>query len=124
MRGAILDAHFRVVFGPGVLVLDHQGDGRTERVPLEHAGEDFDSVFFFALGGDAALAGAAAVKLALNGGSVEGDTWRAAVHDDAHAPAVRLSPGRDPEQHAECISHRCTIPHAGCSLAPYGPSQG
>ena len=105
VRGAELLGHLRVGLGALVRVLDHQGNGRAESLALEGAGEDLDGVGFLARRGDAGLAGAAAVEVGLDVRLSEGEARRAAVHDDAHARAVRLAPSGDAEELAEGVAH-------------------
>src|SRR5262249_15580903 len=66
VAGAIEVFEFAVVFGAGVLVAHQHPDRRTSGDALEDAGEDFDLVALFALRGDAALSGAAAIQIGLN----------------------------------------------------------
>ena len=63
--------------------------------------QDLDLVGLAALGGDRALAGAAAVEVALDVGRVDADPGRHAVDDHADRGPVRLAEGGDDEQLAE-----------------------
>src|SRR5205807_1104161 len=58
-------------------------------------------VAFLALGGDSALAGAAAVQLDLDVRLGKGNAGRAAVHDAADGRTVGFAPGRKAEDGAE-----------------------
>ena len=98
VAGTVFGSHFRVGFRAGVLVADHDGDGRSEGEAIEDAREDFAAVEFLARGDDFALAGAAAVEVLLDIFRGEGQAGRAAVDDNADAAAVAFTPCGNAEQ--------------------------
>ena len=77
MAGPIYVPDIGIVLGALIDILDHERDRRAGghllagRIIQKHAGKDFDRVGFLPLGGEARLAGAAAVKIGLNVGSVK-----------------------------------------------------
>ena len=105
VRGAEGGLHLAVGLGAGVLVGDVDGDGGAEGATLEDAGEDARGVGLVARGDDVALAGAAAVEIALDVGLGEREARRDAVDDHADAAAVGFAPGGDAEGVAELRGH-------------------
>ena len=75
-----------------------------------HAGQDFDLVRLLALGGEARLAGPAAVEILLDIGLGERDHGRAAVDHAADRYPMALAEGGDAEHVAESVEgHRCSL---------------
>src|ERR1700730_6829050 len=68
-----------------------------------HAGENLYRVRLLALGGEARLAGAAAIEIALDLFSRQRDQRRAAVDHAADRNPVAFAEGRDPEHVAEGV---------------------
>jgi hypothetical protein len=58
--------HFTIRFGPRVLVHHHHTDRRAESFPLEDTAENTAGIRLVARRHDLALAGPAAIKIALN----------------------------------------------------------
>ena len=109
MRGAEFLAHFGIRLGAGVGIGDEQGNRRAERTAFVNAGDDADGVGLLALGGQFALARAAAVEVGLNVGHAERQVGRAAVDDDADPAPMALAPDSNREKLAENIAHKGPI---------------
>ncbi len=103
MAGAEAVSDLRIVLGADVLVLDEKRDRGAGGEPLEHAGEDAHPVGLAALGGEARLAGTAAVEIGLDVGLGERDAGRAAVDHAADRRAVALAERGDAEEMAETV---------------------
>ena len=109
VAGAKLVLDLGIVLGALIGVLDQKGDRRSRRHlhaglgVRHHAGQDFDRVRFLALGGEARLAGAAAVEIVLDVLIGQRDQRRAAVDHAADRDPVALAEGRDPEHMAEGV---------------------
>ena len=88
-----------------VLVAHQERDRRAEGPALEEAREDLDPVGLLARRGEPALARPAPIEIALDLLRGELEARRAAVHHDAHAAAVGLAEGRDPEDDTELARH-------------------
>jgi len=84
-------AHFAIVTGPLVLVVDHQSDRCAERLSIFNAGKNGYPIGFVARGGHIALTGAAACQLRLDVGFAQLQVGRATIHDRSHGLAVRLA---------------------------------
>ncbi len=76
-----------------------------KRAAFENAGENLAAIGFIARSDDGALAGAAAIELALDVFFAEFDAGRATVDDHADATAVRFAPGRDAKELSEAVAH-------------------
>ena len=109
VRRAELGFHFRVGFGPGVLVFDPQTNRRAEGFAAERAGKDLHRVGFLARRNDFGLAGPAPVQIGLDVRLGELEARRAAVHDHTHAAAVGFAPRRDAEQLPEGAGHAVIV---------------
>ena len=75
-----------------------------------HAGQDFHRVGLLALGGEARLAGTAAIEIVLDVLDGQRQQRRAAVDHAADRNPVALAEGRDPEHVAEGVEG-----HFGCA---------
>jgi hypothetical protein len=102
---AILHLHVAVVLGAMVFVADEDGDRGARGLAFVHPGEDFAGVFFFAGGGDFALAGATPIEFKLDFFSSDTKFGRAAVDDAADAATVGFAKGGDAEEMAEGAAH-------------------
>src|SRR5688572_27646841 len=94
-----------VGLGPRILVPHEEPYRRARREAVLDPREDLHPVALLSLSRDGALAGPAAVEIALDLRQVHGDPGRTSVDDDADRGSVRLSPGRDREQLAEGAPH-------------------
>ena len=115
MAGAEAVGDLRIIPGALVDILDHEADGRTRRLPLEHAGEDAHAVRLAALCRKAGLAGPALVEPDLEVVLGERNPGRAAVHDAADRRPVALAPGGEAKGLPEPVGgHQ---PYFGLKLA-------
>ena len=96
-----------------VLVAHQNQDGSPQRLAFQYPREDLRPVFLLPGARYPALAGPASIQLELDVVYAEWDTGRAAVHNDAHAPAVRLAPGMDAKEMSEARAHGAII---GCRV--------
>ena len=94
---------------PGIGVAYQHGDGGPESVSLEDAGEDLGLVALLALGGQATLARATSVEVALDVLGDERQAWRAAINDDSDSATMGLAPGGDSEQGSKGAGHAASI---------------
>ena len=110
MRRAELVLHLAVSLGTLVLVFNPHGNGCAERqAGRGNPGEDLNRVRFLARGDDFGLAGPAPVEVGLKVGLGKFEAGRTAVHDHAHATAVRFAPGGNAEQLTKAACHGCSV---------------
>lgn len=105
MGGAKRVPHCVVSGGTGVLIGDGQGNGGAEGFALVDSGKDGDRVALFALGGDFALAGAAAIQLYLDLLFGDLEAWGAPVNNATDAASVAFAPGCNTEKLPKYITH-------------------
>ena len=109
MTGPVLVLDLGIVLGALVDIVDHERNRRAGgrllagRFIQKHAGKDFDRVRFLPLGGEARLAGAAAVQIGLNVMLAQSDAWRATVDDAADRRPMAFAEGGHPEGMSERI---------------------
>ena len=102
-----------------ILVLDEEADGRARRhlavgaIIREHARNDPDAVGLAPLRGEARLARATPIEIALDVGFGKRDAGRAAVDDAADRHAMALAEGGDAEEMTEAVMrHRRRLGYA------------
>ena len=102
----ILEVFIRA--GPGIGVAHQHGNGRPERLALEHPGEDLHPVGLISQGREPALTRAAAIQVVLDHLRSQRQPGRAAIHHRPNAAPMRLPKRRNPEQPprrtAHCVS--------------------
>src|ERR1017187_2231068 len=102
--------HLVVSLGTRVLVFDPETNRRAEREAVGgKAGHDLHRVGFLARGDDFGLTGPAAVEIRLDVGLGKFQARRTAVHDDAHAAAMRFAPRREAEGLSKAACHAVSV---------------
>src|SRR5205807_2588260 len=86
---------------------NQNSDRRAERFAFKNSGQDFATIFLFALRCDFALTGAAPVKLALNLRFRDVDLRRATIDHHTNAAAVRFTERGDPKKLAKGVHELC-----------------
>jgi len=109
VAGAVEVADVRVILRALIDILDHERDRRAgrdlfpARVVDHDAREDLHLVGFAALGGEARLAGPAAIEIALDVGRRQRQPRRSAVDHAADRCTMALAEGGHPKQMAEAV---------------------
>ena len=109
MGGTEERAQVLIVLRVLILVSDDEADGGAGRAPFEDAAEQLYVVGLGALGGQRALAGAAAVELALYEVEVDLDACGHAVDDAADGRPVAFAKGGQCEQMSERVAHTSLV---------------
>ena len=110
-----------VIAAAGVLVLDHQGNGRAGGVAVDHARKKLDLIGLHPGGGKTVAPGPALVHAGCNAGLVHGDACRHAVQHRADGGTMALAENGQRQRAAVSVFHGLIPP---CPAGGAGPLPG
>ena len=110
-----------VIAAAGVLVLDHQGNGRAGGVAVDHARKKLDLIGLHPGGGKTVAPGPALVHAGGNAGLVHGDACRHAVQHRADGGTMALAENGQRQRAAVSVFHGLIPP---CPAGGAGPLPG
>ncbi len=129
MAGPVAVGDLAVILRALISVLDHERDGRSRRAlhPVglgEDTGQDLHLIGFLPLRGEAARAGLAPVKIALDVFSGDRQARRTAIDDAAKRDAMALSERGDAEQMPESVVRHGVAFAAARETVNWGTGRG